>query len=83
MPDRDAHSRSVGNEAAHQPSAEEPRAAEHADRGHDIAPSCWMPLSTIMERVLDDCPRKRWLRRLVQNRSPFAAQYAKVARVLS
>jgi hypothetical protein len=36
-----------------------------------------------MERVLDDCPRKRWLRRLVQNRSPFAAQYAKVARVLS
>lgn len=63
MPNCDAHSRSVGNEAAHQPSAEEPRTPENADRGHDIAPSCWMPLLTIMERVLDDFPWKRWFRR--------------------
>ena len=36
MPDRDAHSRSLGGEALHEPPAEEPRAAEHADRGHGI-----------------------------------------------
>lgn len=36
MPDRDAHSRSLGGEAAHQTLAKEPRATEHGDRGHDI-----------------------------------------------
>jgi hypothetical protein len=36
-PNRDAQRRSFGGEAPHQPPAEEPRAAEHADHGHGIA----------------------------------------------
>ncbi len=36
MPDRDAHGRSLGDEAPHEPTTEEPRAAEHDDRGHGI-----------------------------------------------
>jgi hypothetical protein len=38
MSDRDAHSGSLGDEAPHEPPAEEPRAAEHDDRGHGIPP---------------------------------------------
>jgi hypothetical protein len=34
MPDRDPYSRPLGGEAPHESPAEEPRAAEHADRGH-------------------------------------------------
>jgi hypothetical protein len=37
MPHRDAHTRPLGGEALHEPSAEEPSAAEHGDRGHGIA----------------------------------------------
>jgi hypothetical protein len=37
MPDRNAHGRPRDGEAPHKPSAEEPRAAEYADRGHGIA----------------------------------------------
>jgi hypothetical protein len=37
MPDRNAHSHPLGGEAPHKPPAEEPRAAEYADRGHGIA----------------------------------------------
>jgi hypothetical protein len=36
MPHRDAHSRPLGGEALYEPPAEEPPAAEHADRGHCI-----------------------------------------------
>jgi hypothetical protein len=32
-----AHTRSLGGEAPHEPSAEEPGAAEHGDRGHGIS----------------------------------------------
>jgi hypothetical protein len=39
VPHRDAHSRPRGGEALHEPPAEEPRAAEHADRGQGIASS--------------------------------------------
>jgi hypothetical protein len=37
MPDRDAHSRSVCEEALYETPAKESRTAEHADRGHDAA----------------------------------------------
>ena len=36
MPDRNAHHHPVGGETLHEPSAEEPGAAEHGDCGHDI-----------------------------------------------
>src|SRR6478736_181421 len=36
MPDRDAHSHPIRGEAPHEPPAEEPSAAEQADRGHGI-----------------------------------------------
>jgi hypothetical protein len=37
MPDSDAHTHPFGGEALREPSAEEPRAAEHGDRGHGVA----------------------------------------------
>jgi hypothetical protein len=38
MADRDADSQSVPGEAPHEPPTEEPRAAEHHNRGHGIPP---------------------------------------------
>ena len=50
MPDRDAHIRPFGREAQCEPSAEEPRAAEHGDRGHGIA--CGILDQVVMAFVL-------------------------------
>jgi hypothetical protein len=37
MPHRDAHTHPFCGEAQREPSAEEPSATEHSDRGHGIA----------------------------------------------
>jgi hypothetical protein len=50
MPDRDAHTRPFGGEAQHEPSAEEPRAAEHGNRSHGIA--CGILDQVVMAFVL-------------------------------